>query len=146
MKKITLSKTDQELTGANLAIIIEAADMAAYTSTVASELFTAQVGHMVSLVAMRLVTPFVFSDLATVVVVVGDDGATNRFLASTQVSVHGTEVLYLVGTIATNNLAYLVANGVDIIPTVSVGALANCTAGKMILYFRVVDLNELAVA
>ena len=152
MTTTTLSPTDQVFWDATHKVVITAADVAELSADAATlALFTAPVKTRVSLSAMVLNTAFDASDTAinSLLMEVGDDGDTDRYLASIQLAVDGTEILYRAPGLAANDYIYITENTVDVLLTAAGGAnptLAEINAGQVTLYFKVQDVNDLLQA
>jgi len=139
MKVAVLSKTDQELTGANIAVALDFNDIAASTSGAAIALFTAPVGTKVQCVGYRLETAFDVSGTGALAVTIGDSGSATRLCASAVLAVDGTEVFYHVGG---NPYVYLSELAVNAYATDATSMAY--TAGKVIYYFSVNDMTKWA--
>lgn len=134
-----LSKTEQEVLGANMALILDYADTAAATSTVAVPAINVLAGTKVQVVGFRLTTPFDITGTGNLTVSMGDGGSATALTAAIQVALDDTEILYHVGGSAK---VYLVDDALDVFWTASSMAY---TAGKCVFYLNVNNLNSLPI-
>lgn len=150
MKVRQLSITDHRAYNANFCVTVTYEDIAALGANASAtlQLFpktgTLPPGTCVRNVKLVLVTAFDFSDagITSMLIEVGDGGDTDRFLASTQVAIDGTEVLYKGPSISTAPYTYDAADGVDLLVTVANGGsplLNECTSGVLEIYLQVDD-------
>lgn len=161
MKVRQLSKTDKELYGADVMVVMDFNDVAALGAATSGTLAllpgttagliptagtsgtdTIPAGTKVSLTGYRLDTAFVSSTAAGLTLKVGDGGDDDRFLVATQMQSGQTPVSYHAGTIATNNFAYLAADTVDATLTATTANFNTFTAGQVSLFFRADNLND----
>jgi len=114
------------------------------------ELLNAVEGTAVLSCGMKLVTAFEDasdSGAATVAIQLGDGVDPNRYMTSTELCVHGTEILAKVTANAVDSLpyAYVAADTIDVL--VDGGAtgdiLNNIDTGEAWFYFKVVELADL---
>lgn len=140
MKTSILSNTDNKFDGANYAVTLDYADVAAATSGVAINLFSILAGTKVQCVGMKLNTAFDITGTGALALTVGDGDAANSLLASTVVAVDGTEILYSAGGSAK---AYTANDTVDAFFTDATSMAY--TSGSVTLYFRITDLTALPV-
>lgn len=131
-----LSKTEQDLYGANMALVLDFNDVAAATSTVAVNAISVLAGTKVQVVGMKLVTAFDITGTGDLTINVGDGGSATALMAAAVVAVDGTEILYHVGGSAK---VYLVDDTVDLFWTATSMAY---TSGKLVLYLAVNDMNK----
>lgn len=136
MKTRILSKTEKELTGADIALIFDFNDVAAATSTVAVNVLSVLAGHKVQCVGAKLITAFDISGSGNLTLSLGDGGSATALTAAFQVAVDDTEILYHVGGSAK---VYLVDDTVDAFWTASSMAY---TSGEVAVYLRVEDMNK----
>jgi len=141
MKTRWLSKTDEEITGANLALILDYTDVAAATTATAVPSLSVLAGTKVQVVGFKLNTAFDISGTGALTVSVGDGGSATALMAAIVVAVDGTEILYHVGG---SPKVYLVDDTVDLFWT-DATSLAY-TSGKCTFYLKVQDINTWAVA
>jgi hypothetical protein len=107
-------------------------------------------GTIVEKAAFNLKTAFDASDSAinSLLITVGDSGVAARFIASTQLAVDGTEILWYASPHNTTTLPYAYADTAAIKAyfTVAGGGnptMAELNAGELEIYLKVHDLNEL---
>lgn len=131
-----LSKTEKDITRADMALVLDYTDTAAATSTVAVNSLSVLAGHKVQVVGMKLVTAFDITGTGNLTISVGDGGSATALMAAVQVAVDDTEILYHVGGSAK---VYLVDDTVDVFWTA--GSMAY-TSGKLVLYLAVEDMNK----
>lgn len=134
-----LSKTDKEITGADVAISYDYVDVAALTSGVASNMLSVLAGTKVQCVGMVLNTAFDITGTGALAVTLGDGGSATALQASTVLAVDGTEILYHVGGSAK---VYLVDDTVDAFFTDATSMAY--TSGKVTFYLRIEDMNKWA--
>lgn len=140
MKLNWLSKTDKEITGADVAVSFDYVDIAAASSGAAINMFSVLAGTKVQCVGMRLLTAFDVSGTGALAVTIGDGGAANSLQASTVIAVDGTEITYHVGGSAK---VYTADDTVDAFFTDATSMAY--TSGKVIFYLRVEDMNKWAL-
>lgn len=140
MKTLTLSATEKLEAGANMALVLDFNDVAAATSTVAVNALSVLAGHKIQVVGLKLVTPFDITGTGNLTLSVGDGGSATALMAAVQVALDDTEILYHVGGSAK---VYLVDDTVDLFWTASSMAY---TAGKVVLYLRVDNMNDWPIA
>lgn len=131
-----LSKTEKDITRADIALVLDYADVAAATSTVAVNALSVIAGHKVQVVGMKLVTAFDITGTGNLTISVGDGGSATALTAAVQVALDDTEILYHVGGSAK---VYLVDDTVDVFWTASSMAY---TSGKLVIYLAVEDMNK----
>lgn len=136
MKTRILSKTEKDLTGADLMLVFDYADVAAATSTVAVNVLSVLAGMKVQVVGAKLVTAFDITGTGALTFSVGDGGSATALTAAFQVALDDTEILYHVGGSAK---VYLVDDTVDVFWTASSMAY---TSGELAVYLRVEDTNK----
>lgn len=136
-----LTKTEEEITGATLAIIFDYADIAAATSGVAIPALSVLAGTKVQCVGYKQITAFDRSGTGAAALTVGDGDSATALMASTVIAVDGTEITYHIGGSAK---VYLADDSVDLFVT-DAGSMTY-TSGKGILYFKVTDMNKWPVA
>lgn len=141
--------------GANLKVIVTAADVAALGAAAAAALalFDVVAGDRVRLIGTKVTTAFDFSDtgIDSLTAEVGDGVDPNGYLVAQQTAVDGTEIIYKTdeGAAWVGGHAYNAADTVDLTLTAATGGsplLSECTSGEMELYFQLVSLNDLAKA
>lgn len=146
MKVYQLSN-EEKLLGFTHRVELTHADL---TETVANTaqtiaLIALGINQLVTRCATRLVTAFKNSaDAAfnTTTLIVGDDGSTNRYLASQELNENGTEVLCKGGT--GTIYAYEVANTVDaVFGSMAAKSLVDLDTGEVHIYLHVCDLDDL---
>lgn len=100
--------------------------------------------------AMNLTTAFVAAggdgDATNLALTVGDGGDVDRLLTSTEVLAAATEVLFKAMGAVTAPYAYVEADTLDAVFTISGGTtplISDMTAGEVEIYLQLVDLNEL---
>jgi hypothetical protein len=136
--------------GFNFACKVTHEDLDLTTNSTAQtlELLDLAPGDIVLDCAVRVLTPFQNSAdgaFNTLGIEVGDGGDVDRFLASQEVNVNGTEVLTKAGT--GTRLAYNAADTVDIVVTPTSGKnVAALTAGDLVVYLRIAKLADLTKA
>ena len=108
-------------------------------------IYSAAVGQAVAKAATRLVTEFEdASDTAfnTTTLIVGDDGSTNRFIASQELNANGTVVTYK-GNANTTPYVYVTANTVDaVFGSMAAKALNDIDTGEVHILLEVIDLTK----
>lgn len=139
MKTRILSKTEKELTGADIALVLDYADAAAATDTVAVNALSVLAGHKVQVVGMKLLTAFDGAGTGNLTISVGDGGSATALMAAVQVAVDDTEILYHVGGSAK---VYLVDDTVDVFWDTTGVAITVYTTGELVLYLSVSDMNK----
>lgn len=139
MKLSWLSKTDKEITGADVAVAFDFNDVAASTSGAAIACFTALAGMKVQCLGYRMPTAFDVTGTGALAVTLGDSGSVTRLMASSVLAVDGTEVFYHVGGSA---YVYLTDTAVNAYFTDATSMAY--TSGKIIFYFKVEDINKWA--
>jgi hypothetical protein len=139
MKLSFLSKTDKEVTGADVAIMFDYADVAAVASGVAINALSVLAGTRVKCLGYKMATAFDVTGTGALAVTVGDGGAANSLMASSVIAVDGTEIFYHVGG---SEKVYLVDDTVDVFFTDATSMAY--TAGKITFYLAVSDMNEWA--
>ena len=109
-------------------------------------LLSVAAGDVVEKAAYKLVTPFsdasdaAFNDTN---VSVGDGGSTARFIASTEVNVNGTEVLFAANA-NTTAYVYTAADTVDLlVESMTAKSLSDLDAGEIHVYLAVTKLPSL---
>jgi len=77
----------------------------------------------------------------TTAIIIGDDGDTDRLLASTELNVNGTEVIWQ-GTVAANvPYIFTAANTIDlIVGSMAAKSLSDIDTGKLVVYLNVAHL------
>lgn len=131
-----LSKTEKEITRADLALVLNYADVAAATSTVAAPALSVLAGTKVQVVGMKLTTPFDISGSGNLTISIGDGDSATALTAAIQVALDNTEILYHIGGSAK---VYLVDDAVDVFWTA--GSMAY-TTGEIVVYLAVEDMNK----
>jgi hypothetical protein len=112
-------------------------------------IFTAPVGTVIEKVATRVVTAFEDASdnaLNTTTLIVGDDGNDDRYIASQELNVNGSEVLYKLSPVGTTTspFVYTTANTVDaIFGSMAAKALNDIDTGEVNIYLAVTDLTKL---
>lgn len=147
MKLLNLSKTEEELYGAGLAVVIEAADVyaggAATSGT--TTLFSAPAGYAVRCIGTRLIAPFVSTGTANLTVQVGVSGTAAQHLAAQQVgAAHASLVTHKAGVFTptaydaeTNIIATYTSSGVNL--------NTFTTTGELVVFLQLIPLTEIAV-
>lgn len=141
MLKRILSKTEKEITRADMAVILDYNDVAAATSGAANAAISVEAGTKVQCVGYRLITAFDRSGTGALTISVGDGGSATALLSSTVIAADGTEVYYSAGGSAK---VYQVDDTVDVFFTDAGGM--SYTSGKIVLYFAVENINRWPVA
>lgn len=97
----------------------------------------ANAGTTVARLLVNVDTAFVFAP-GTLVMIIGDDGDTARFFASTTIKTAGyvTE-----NALSKKPFTYAAANTIDITLTAGAGALSSITAGNLTILAHIVDLS-----
>lgn len=108
-------------------------------NTLGSATVTVPAGTRVSACAVEVTTAFTFSP-GTLVMIIGDDGAADRYFASTTIKT----AAWTENTPTTKPYTYGAANTIDIIITAGAGALTSATAGSLDIYLAIEDLNKLS--
>jgi hypothetical protein len=156
MELTKLSYEEQIASGFTHRVKVVAADLTDTDTAQTLQLFpqtsgkTLPAGTVVWRAGLRLATAFDASGDAAIdslTVIVGDGSDDNRLIASTQLAVDGTEILYAVTANAVDTLpyAYLAADTIDAIFTCSGGAsptLAEIDSGEVYIYLALADLNK----
>lgn len=133
----------------NFEVLITHADL---TDAVASEAqtLTFPIADKMSVRCVRMILDEAFVDAsdtanASTALIVGDGGSTNRFLTSTELNSHGTEVFLKAGVDL--EYPYTTDDTVDMTFTPTSGkTLAALTAGQVRLIFQVTDERGVAQA
>lgn len=139
MKLSWLSKTDKEVTGADVAVMFDHVDIATYTSGAAQAAFSVLAGTRVKCLGYRMPTAFDVTGTGALAATVGDGGSATALMASSVLAVDGTEIFYHVGG---SEKVYLVDDTVDVFFTDATSMAY--TSGKVIFYFAVSDMNKWA--
>lgn len=139
MKVSWLSKTDKEVTGADVAVAFDFNDVAAATSTVAVNALSILAGTRVKCLGYVMPTAFDITGTGALAATVGDGGSATALMASSVLAVDGTEVFYHVGG---SEKVYLVDDTVDVFFT-DASSMAY-TSGKVVFYFAVSNMNDWA--
>jgi len=153
MKLIPLPAETVGLTDYTHKVIIDYTDLVALgaaangTIQIFPSTGTFPAGMCCQKVALNLIEAFDFSDagIDSLLIEVGDGGSTARLCAQTQLAKDGSEVLFFSEV---KTYAYLVADAIDAKFTVADGGsplLSETTSGKVEIYLRMVDLNDLEV-
>lgn len=120
--------------------LTEAADNTSQTIAI----FTVAARDYVSDAAFNLVVPFEDSaDNAfnSTTIIVGDGGSTNRYIASAQINVNGSEILAGPGVNSSVRYAYTAADTIDIIfGSMTDKALVDINTGELDIYLKVNSL------
>lgn len=151
MKVIPLPTETAARTGFNTLIIVTHEDLTETAANTAQTLALLSVapGDIIGKVATVLKTPFqdtADAALNTTTLIVGDDGSTNRFLASQELNLNGTEVTYKTGA-NTTAFVYTAANTVDgIFGSMTAKTLAQLNAGELHIYVGLTRLATLEAA
>jgi len=138
-----LTKTEEDITGASMALILDYTDAAAATDATAVNALSVLAGHKVQVVGMKLITAFDITGTGNLTISVGDGGSATALMAAVQVAADDTEILYHVGGSAK---VYLVDDTVDVFWDTTGVSLANYTSGKLALYLKVTNMNQWPVA
>ena len=136
MKTRELSKTEQDIFGSNLALILSWEDANAATTATAVESLSVLAGTKVQVVGARLITTFGGGG-ASLQVSLGWGGTGDALCGAFEVSADGTYIAYYAGG---NAWVPLVADTVDVFWT---GLDLTYTSGKLVFYLAVNDLNKL---
>lgn len=115
-------------------------------NTLASAAITLPAGSVVEKIVPRVVTAVAASagTLTTLTYVLGDDGSSNRFVASV------TAMTAAWGTAYTSKFVYTAANTIDIIFTLNtnstavISSVATLSAGQIDFYVKLADCSTLA--
>lgn len=134
-----LSKTEQDLYGANMALVLEAADAAAATDATAVNVLSVPAGMKVQVVGMKLVTAFDGTGTGNLTISVGDGDSATALMAAVQVALDDTEILYHVGG---SPKVYLAADTVDVFWDTTGVAITVYNTGKLVIYLAVNDMNK----
>jgi hypothetical protein len=97
---------------------------------------TIAAGSRVSACAVNVSTAFTFA-AGTLVAIIGDDGDTDRYFASTTLKTAG----YTENTPTTKPYTYGAANTIDIVITCGAGTPATIAAGSVDVFLRIEDLT-----
>lgn len=157
MQQIRLSPTEAVFHHATHKVIITHADLAALAAAATGtiQLFpftsgkTMPIGTVVGFVSARLVTAFDFSDTSinSCLLEIGDSD-TDRLLTQTELAADGSSVSNKISAASTQPYAYVAADTVDALFTVSGGGsplVTEATAGEVHIYLFVSPaLPELA--
>jgi hypothetical protein len=111
-------------------------------------ILTVAAGDMVRNCATKLVIPFEDASdnaLNTTTLIVGDDGSTNRYLASQELNLNGTEIDAKAG-VATGHV-FTAANTIDaIFGSMAAKSLSDIDAGEVHIFLAITELNKLSKA
>ena len=152
MDVFKLSNQEKADSGYTHAIKLTHADLTETTAdtdqTIA--LLNAVEGTAVLACGMKLVTAFQDASdtsAATVAVIIGDGSDTNRFLTSTELCTHGTEILAKVTANSVDTLpyAYVSADTIDVVVDggATSDALNDIDTGEVWFYLKLVELADL---
>ena len=149
MKVYELPAETKAATGYTHKVIITHVDLTTATANTAQtiELLSVAAGDVVNTAAVKVVTAFSdASDTAynTTTLIVGDDGTTNRYVTSQELTVNAAaEVLYKAGT-NTAPHAYTAANTVDaVFGSMAAKSLSDIDAGEVHVFLGVNKLLSL---
>lgn len=145
MAKVKPLGTEERLAhgGATHVAVITHEDLTETTANTAQTIALMNVANKVAVecVYTDLITPFKdASDAAfnTTTLIVGDDGSTNRLLASQEMNKNGTEVDMKVGT--GTCYVFTADNTVDaIVGSMAAKSLSNIDTGEVHIYLKVID-------
>lgn len=135
--------------GYNYRFIVDHTDLTEATDNTAQNitLITLPAFSVVKSAATYLKTPFQKTGTAgynSNVLIVGDSGDTDRFIASQQLNVNGTEVLAKAHAASTTPFAYEAATAVVAnFASMASFDLAELDAGEVHIYLEVAELNSL---
>lgn len=141
-----LQLEEQSATGFTHRIRLTHEDLTEATANTAQTIaiFTVGARSYVSDAAFNLVTPFEdASDNAynSTTIIVGDGGSTNRYIASAEINVNGSEILAGPGVNTTVNYAYTAADTIDIIfGSMTAKSLSDIDVGALDVYLKVSNL------
>lgn len=141
-----LQLEEQAATGFTHRIRLTSEDLTETTANTAQTIaiFTVAARDYVSDAAFNLVTPFEdASDNAynSTTIIVGDGGSTNRYIASAQINVNGSEILAGPGVNSSVRYAYTSADTIDIIFGSMTGkSLSDIDVGELDVYLKVNSL------
>jgi hypothetical protein len=154
MKIVTLTPQERTQAQATHKVILTYADLTAAATTQTITIFpssgTFPAGTVARFTAMRLITPFDFSDssINSLLLEVGDTD-TDRLLTQTQLAADGTYVSNKVSSASTQPYAYDAADTIDALFTVAGGGtplLNEATSGEVEVYLHITDLADLTIA
>jgi len=152
MKILTLTPQERTLLLATHKVVLTYADLTAAATTQTIQIFPTSgnvpVGTVVRFAGSNLTTAFDFSDASinSLLLEVGDDGDTDRFLTQTEIAADGTEIIYKTTAASSQPYAYNTANAIDAFLTVAGGGsplLNEATSGVVEIYLHITDLNDL---
>jgi hypothetical protein len=157
MRIIPLSSEARLTHNATHKVIVTYADVVALGASATGTLAllpasgTFPAGTAVAYRGFNLTTAFDFSDASinSLAITVGDGGSANRFQASTQIAVDGTEIFYGVPAALSQPYPYEAADTVDCFFTAAGGGsptLAEATSGQIEFYFHIQTQDELELA
>lgn len=139
MKTRVLSKTEKDLTRADIALVLDFNDAAAATDATAVNVVSVLAGHKCQVVGMKVLTAFDCSGTGNLTISVGDGGSATALMAAVQVAVDDTEVLWHVGGSAK---VYLVDDTIDVFWDTTGVALSTYTSGELVVYLAIEDMNR----
>jgi len=137
---------EQAATGFTHRIRLTHEDLTEATANTAQTIaiFTVAARDYVSDAAFNLVTPFEdASDNAynSTTIIVGDGGSTNRYIASAQINVNGSEIVAGPGVNSSVRYAYTGADTIDIVFGSMTGkSLSDIDVGELDIYLKVNSL------
>lgn len=131
-------------------VIVKAADLTVLATATAQtiQLLPVKAGTVWTFCSDKLVTPFQDasdSGFNTCAATIGDGGAVARGMASQELNVNGTEVLYKANP-NTLPYAYLVDDTIDLVVGSQTGkALNDIDVGELHIYLKLANLNSIQV-
>jgi hypothetical protein len=150
MESYVLSQEEQAKTGFTHRIRVTHEDLTQATANTAQTIaiHTVAARDYISDAAFNLVTPFEdASDNAfnTTTLIVGDDGNDDRYIASAELNVNGSEILAAGGVNSTVKYAYVAANTIDaIFGSMAAKSLSDIDVGEVDIFLKVSRLPDLA--
>lgn len=150
MERIRLSNLERVSNGFTDLIKLTHADLTEATANTAQtiEIANVRAGSVVKNAAVVLKTAFKdASDAAfnTTAITVGDDGDTDRLIASMELNENGTEVTYKVNPAANLPYAFTASNTLDVVfGSMSAKSLSDIDTGEVWIFLEIYELANLA--
>jgi hypothetical protein len=149
MKLIPLSLEEQAARGGNFELFYSHEDLTEATANTA-QVLTFNIASKMSVQLIENVVDVPFKDASdaafnTTPLIIGDGGDTARYLASQELNVNGTEVLFKKGTTA--NLVYTADDTIDLtFGSMAAKSLSDIDTGRGRALFRIQDRRAVAPA
>lgn len=145
--RTTLSNELAAKTGFTDLIVLTYADLTEGDASQVIPILSVDPGDLITNLATKLVTPFdsADADIVSVAVTIGDGGSANRFLASQELCLDGTEIDFKAGV--SDGYAYTAADTIDATVACTAGQLlTDVTSGELHIFIGRVRLNAIGEA